>query len=209
MSDIAPSLILASRSPSRLRLLRAAGIEPAVEVSGVAEDDVERGQPVLMVATLARRKAEAVAARHRFGLILGCDSTFEVAGQAHGKPRHGDEAAQRWRRMRAEHGVLHTGHCLIDAGDGTMAQAVASTIVRFGRPSDDEIDAYVATGEPLEVAGGFTLDGLSAPFIDGVEGDPSNVIGLSLPVLRRLLAELGVAVTALWNLGHGLGQAGR
>ncbi|MDQ6840285.1 MAG: Maf family nucleotide pyrophosphatase [Actinomycetota bacterium] len=194
-----PPLVLASRSPSRLRLLRAAGIEPEVEVSGVPEDDVDPAVPQVLVATLARRKARAVARRRVAGLILGCDSALELDGMSHGKPATATQAAERWRRMNGAEAVLHTGHCLIDVATQQTVEAVASTIVRFARISDADIDAYVGSGEPLAVAGAFTLDGLSAPFIEGVDGDPSNVIGLSLPVLRTLLAELGVAITSLWN----------
>lgn len=192
-------LVLASQSPSRLRLLRAAGIEPEVEVSGVLEDGVDPGRPTALVAILARRKAGAVADRRSAGLVLGCDSALELDGVSHGKPAGPAEAADRWRRMGGSEGVLHTGHCLIDAGSGRMAEGVASTVVRFARLDEDDIDAYVRSGEPLGVAGAFTLDGLSAPFIVGVDGDPSNVIGLSLPLLRTLLGDLGVAITSLWN----------
>ncbi|MDQ2726150.1 MAG: Maf family nucleotide pyrophosphatase [Actinomycetota bacterium] len=192
-------LVLASQSPSRLRLLRAAGIEPEVDVSGVPEDGTDPARPKDLVATLARRKATAVAGRRAGGLVLGCDSAFELDGIAHGKPAGTAEAARRWRRMGGSEGVLHTGHCLIDAATGHMAEGVASTVVHFARLDEDDIDAYVRSGEPLAVAGAFTLDGLSAPFIDGVDGDPSNVIGLSLPLLRTLLGQHGVAITSLWN----------
>ena len=193
------SLVLASQSPSRLRLLRAAGIEPEVEVSGVPEDGTDPARPRDLVSILARRKATAVAWRRANGLVLGCDSALELDGMAHGKPAGAAEAAQRWRRMGGSEGVLHTGHCLIDAATGRTAEGVASTVVHFARLDEDDIDAYVRSGEPLTVAGAFTLDGLSAPFIDGVDGDPSNVIGLSLPLLRTLLGQLGVAITSLWN----------
>jgi septum formation protein len=193
------ALVLASQSPSRLRLLRDAGIEPEVEVSGVAEDAVDPTRPKALVATLARRKAGAVAGRRRAGLILGCDSALELDGVAHGKPTGAAEATERWRRMAGSEGVLHTGHCLIDAATGQRVEGVASTVVHFARVDDDDIAAYVRSGEPLAVAGAFTLDGLSAPFIDRVDGDPSNVIGLSLPLLRTLLGQLGVAITSLWN----------
>ena len=199
MSTPPAALVLASQSPSRLRLLRDAGIEPEVEVSGVPEDDVDAGRPRALVATLARRKAAAVAGRRGAGLVLGCDSALELDGVGYGKPADGPEAAARWRRMGGSQGILHTGHCLIDAASGQTAEGVASTVVHFARLGDDEIDAYVGSGEPLAVAGAFTLDGLSAPFIDGVEGDPSNVIGLSLPLLRTLLGQLGVGITSLWN----------
>ncbi|MDQ6784497.1 MAG: Maf family nucleotide pyrophosphatase [Actinomycetota bacterium] len=199
MATPPPVLVLASQSPSRLRLLRAAGIEPEVEVSGVPEDDLDPSRPTVLVATLARRKATAVAGRRSSGLVLGCDSALELDGVGHGKPVGTTEAAERWQRMRGRKGVLHTGHCLIDAATRSRAEGVASTVVRFARVDDDEIDAYVRSGEALAVAGAFTLDGLSAPFIDGVDGDPSNVIGLSLPLLRTLLGRLGVTITSLWN----------
>lgn len=194
----APPLILASASPSRLRLLLAAGIVPVVEVSNQPEEGVDPSAPTAMVATLARRKAEAVAARHTEGLVLGCDSALELDGVAVGKPLDPETAVTRWQHMRGRTGVLHTGHCLIDARRRSSAAGVESTLVRFGRPDDSQIEAYVATGEPLDVAGAFTLDGRSGPFVEGVEGDPSNVIGLSLPLLRRLLAELDTDIVDLW-----------
>jgi septum formation protein len=120
-------------------------------------------------------------------------------GDMLGKPADAGEAVERWQRMRGRTGVLLTGHCVVDVATGRRASEVADTVVRFGTPSDDEIAAYVGTGEPLRVAGAFTIDGLSAVFVDGVDGDPSNVVGLSLPLFRRLLAELGVAVTSLWR----------
>jgi septum formation protein len=132
-------------------------------------------------------------------LVVGCDSVLDIDGVAHGKPADAEEATARWKQMRGRAGVLRTGHCVIDTAAGNRrASAVASTTVRFGEPSDAEIAAYVASGEPVHVAGAFTLDGRSAPFIEGIEGDPGTVIGLSLPLLRGLLAELGVAITDLW-----------
>ena len=193
-------LVLASQSVGRLGLLRAAGIEPEVCVSGVDEGGWDPGRARAMAGGLARRKAEAVAARrHDASLVLGCDSVLELDGTAYGKPVDAADAAGRWRRMRGRAGVLHTGHCLIDTGDDGRAEAVGSTVVRFGPVTDAEIDAYVATGEPLHVAGAFTLDGRSAPFVERVDGDPSNVIGLSLPLLRSLLARLGLTVMDLWS----------
>jgi len=193
------TLILASASPARLRLLRDAGLEPVVMVSGVDEDGVEAADVSDLVAELARRKAAAVAAKVDAGLVLGADSLFDLDGVAAGKPSDPAEAAARLRSLRGTEGVLRTGHCLIDTGTGRRAEAVASTVVRFGHPTDAEIDAYVATGEPLHVAGGVTIDGRSAPFIDGIDGDHTNVIGLSLPLLRSLLAELDVEITSLWR----------
>lgn len=188
-----PTLILASASPARARLLSSAGIAFEVVVSGVEEDES------LGVAALARHKAEAVASKLDEGLVLGCDSMFEFEGALVGKPASADEAAARWRRMRGRSGVLHTGHCLIDAATGGSAEEVDSTIVRFTDVSDEELAAYIATSEPLRVAGGFTLDDRGAPFVESVVGNPGTVIGVSLPVVRRLLGRLGVPITELWR----------
>lgn len=194
-------LVLASASPARLGLLRAAGLDPVVVVSDVDESQATAASPRELVHELAVRKAQAVArtAVPPTALVVGCDSLLELDGAALGKPATAEEAVERWRRMRGRAGVLLTGHCVVDVASGRQVSDVAATLVRFGRPDDAEIAAYVATGEPLRVAGAFTLDGRSAPFVDGVEGDPGNVIGLSLPLLRRLLAELGVAVHQLWR----------
>jgi septum formation protein len=188
--------VLASASPARLRLLRDAGFAPEVIVSGVDEDDVT-GTPVEMVGELAQRKAAAVAAQAPDALVLGCDSLLELDGVALGKPTSADDAAARWQAMRGCRGVLHTGHSLIR--DGRAHGDVCSTTVRFGNPSDAEIKAYVASGEPLHVAGAFTLDGRGSAFLDGIDGDAGNVIGLSVPVLRRLLARHGLEVVDLWS----------
>jgi nucleoside triphosphate pyrophosphatase len=194
-----PKLILASASPGRLRLLRAAGIEPLVEVSGIAETEVPGETVAEHCLRLATLKAEVVAANRSTGLVLGADSVLDLDGAPLGKPATEAEAVARWQSMSGRSGMLLTGHCLIDAGSGRWARAVAETVVRFGRVTDTEIRAYVATGEPLRVAGAFTIDGFGGLFIDGVEGDPANVVGLSLPLLRRLLAELGVEVVDLWS----------
>jgi septum formation protein len=193
-------VVLASASPARLRLLRDAGLDPEVAVSCVDETGVVDDDPYTLVITLAQQKAEAVAQRlDAPALVIGCDSMLEFYGEVLGKPGTPEAATERWKRMRGETGRLLTGHCVIDSPTGRQARDVGETVVHFGQPSDGEIAAYVDSGEPLHVAGAFTLDGKAAPFIDGIEGDASNVIGLSLPVLRRLLAELGVGITELWH----------
>ncbi|WP_221347735.1 nucleoside triphosphate pyrophosphatase [Streptomyces beigongshangae] len=194
-------LVLASQSPARLGLLRQAGLSPEVVVSGVDEDAVTAPTPADLALALAEAKASVVAARPEAGgaLVIGCDSVLELDGVAYGKPADAEEATARWKTMRGRTGVLQTGHCVWDTAAGRHTSAVASTVVRFGEPTDAEIAAYVASGEPLHVAGAFTLDGRSAPFVDGIDGDHGNVIGLSLPLLRRLLAELGVGITDLWT----------
>lgn len=204
-------LYLASTSPARLATLRAIGIEPEAIAPGVDEDAVvaEAGPlaPADMVVLLARRKAEAVAAAHAGrldGLVLGGDSAFEIDGVVYGKPHHPEVARERWRAQRGKSGVLHSGHWVIDARRGGTGRAVggaASAVVRFADDIEDaEIDAYIATGEPLEVAGAFTIERRGAAFITGIEGDPHTVVGLSVPLLRTLVRSLGVAWTDLWNL---------
>jgi septum formation protein len=199
--------VLASASPARLKLLRAAGFDPRVIVSGVDEETLAKAGATTtrgLCLDLARAKARAVVAAPESGLesdalVLGCDSMLDIDGVAYGKPVSAADAVERWRLMRGRTGTLLTGHWLI-AGERELGD-VAATTVRFGAPSDAEIEAYVATGEPLRVAGAFTLDGFGGSFVEGVDGDPANVIGLSLPLLRRLLAEAGVAVTDLWTTG--------
>ncbi|MFF1907899.1 nucleoside triphosphate pyrophosphatase [Kitasatospora sp. NPDC058218] len=193
------TLVLASASPARLGLLRQAGLDPRVVVSGVDEDAITAASPAELALVLAEAKAKAVAAELTGGeLVIGCDSVLELDGQALGKPADAAEALARWQAMRGRSGVLRTGHCVIDTVTGEQSSATASTTVRFGTPDDAEVAAYIASGEPLHVAGAFTLDGRSAPFVEGIDGDPGNVIGLSLPLLRRLLADLGVRITDLW-----------
>ena len=195
-------LVLASASPARLATLRSAGIEPVVIVSGVDEDQVDGLPPAELALQLAELKCAAVAARDDLpddALVLGCDSVLELDGQALGKPADADDATRRWQVMRGRSGVLHTGHCLRETRTGHVAAATASTTVHFAELSDDEIAAYVATGEPLHVAGAFTVDGLGGAFVTGIEGDHHNVVGVSLPLVRELTAELGRTWTDLWS----------
>ncbi len=200
-------LVLASTSPSRLALLRMAGIEPEVVPSEVDEEGLVTAHgpatPAAHVQLLATAKAEAVfrSMSERSGskgtLVLGCDSAFELDGVVYGKPHHAVVATARWKQMRGRTGTLHTGHCLVDPATGDRREAVVSTAVTFADVSDAEIDWYVATGEPLAVAGAFTLEGLAAPFITAIDGDPHAVVGLSLAALRTLALELGAAWTDL------------
>ncbi|MFF3441223.1 Maf family protein [Streptosporangium sp. NPDC002721] len=192
-------IVLASASPARLALLRSAGLDPKVIVSGVDEDAITADSPSELCLALARAKATVVAADLNGGLVIGCDSMLELDGRAYGKPSSPEEVVARWRGMRGREGRLLTGHCVIDAADGREVAEVGATVVRFGNPTDDEIAAYVATGEPLHVAGAFTLDGRGGWFVDGIEGDHGNVLGISLPLLRRLFGTLGVSVPALWQ----------
>ena len=195
------TLVLASASPARLATLRTAGIEPTVVVSGVDESQLDGLPPAELALQLAELKCAAVAERDDVpsdALVLGCDSVLELDGEALGKPHDPAEATRRWQAMRGRSAVLHSGHCLRDAATGRVAAATGSTVVHFADVSDDEIDAYVATGEPLHVAGAFTIDGLGGAFVAGIEGDHHNVVGLSLPLLRELVLELGHAWPSLW-----------
>lgn len=202
-----PTLVLASQSPARLKTLRDAGVEPVVIVSGVDEDQLGALPPQELALGLAELKCRAVATGDSLpegALVLGCDSVLELDApgfehRALGKPHTAAEATRRWRAMRRRSGVLVTGHCVTDTATGRTISATAATRVRFADVSDPEIAAYVATGEPLHVAGAFTIDGLGGAFVDGVEGDHHNVVGLSLPLLRRMLADLGHSWTELWN----------
>ena len=208
-------ILLASQSSGRLATLRAAGVEPLVRVSDVDEhavlrvlaaDSRQEPTPVQQVQALARAKAEEVAAAVTRAereadpslVVVGCDSMLEIYGRVVGKPGTSEIARARWQSMRGRTGVLHSGHALVRVGNGARAGGVSSTTVRFGSPTDAEIDAYVATGEPLGCAGAFTIDGLGGAFIDGIDGDPHGVVGISLPLLRRLLADLDVRWTDLW-----------
>jgi septum formation protein len=192
------TLVLASGSPARLALLRTAGFAPEVVVSGVPEDDVDPSDTAGSVGRLAAAKAAAVARSGGDALVVGCDSMLEFEGRPHGKPASVAEARSWLVAMRGRSGTLWTGHCVIDEATGERAEEVVGTTVRFGVTTDAELDAYLATPDVLAVAGAFTLDGRSAPFVDGIDGDHGTVIGLSLPAFRRLLDRLGVAVTDLW-----------
>jgi septum formation protein len=191
-------IVLASASSARLGVLRAAGLNPEVAVSGVDESSFTAATPAELAGLLAQAKAAAVAAGQADGLVIGCDSLLDLDGQALGKPASAGQAAARWRQMSGRTATLVTGHCVINATTGQRASAVAATRVRFGSPSEQEIAAYVASGEPLAVAGAFTLDGRGGWFVDGIDGDHGTVLGVSLPLLRRLLAELGVSIPSLW-----------
>ena len=203
-----PRLYLASTSPARLATLRSAGIEPIVVPSFVDEDAAVAASgpltPVEMVQLLARRKASAIVSREVDGLILGGDSAFELDGVVYGKPHLPEIARERWMLQRGRTGHLHSGHWLIDHRGGTNngeVGAVSTASVTFAADiTDDEIDAYIATGEPLEVAGAFTIDSLGAPFITAVDGDPHAVVGLSLSTLRSLMLQFGVEWPSLWSL---------
>jgi septum formation protein len=192
-------LVLASASPARLRLLRDAGLDPVVVVSGFDEDSLHLDDPRELVEQLAVRKAEVVAEQQSDALVLGCDSMLLFEGEVLGKAATTAEVVARWRRLRGKEGVLLTGHCVIDTATGAQVSAVGETTVRFGTPDDDEIASYAATDEAVSVAGPFTIDGRAASFVDGIDGDAGNVIGISLPLLRELLAKLGVRVTDLWS----------
>ena len=212
-------ILLASKSSGRLSTLRAAGIEPLVTVSDVDEPAVLRElacaheaagtpgpSPVEQVQELARAKAVDVADRLTAAeraadpglIVVGCDSMLEIDGAVVGKPGSAQAVRERWMAMRGREGILHSGHFLVRARDGQTAQGVSSTIVHFGEPTPAEIDAYVTSGEPQWCAGAFTIDGLGGAFIDGIDGDPHGVVGISLPLLRTLLAGLGVTWTDLW-----------
>lgn len=199
-------LILASQSPARLATLRSAGLEPEQIVSGVDEDSFNAASPAELALQLAIAKAQTVAANvGADAIVIGCDSVLDFGGAALGKPADSDEARTRWREMRGKDGVLVTGHCVVDTRGGAdpddwkVSLDVNPTMVRFTEVSDEEIEAYVASGEPMNVAGAFTLDGLGGWFVESIVGDPSNVVGISLPLIRRLLAEVGVTVPELWK----------
>ncbi|RNL78604.1 Maf family protein [Nocardioides marmorisolisilvae] len=192
-------LILASASPARLATLRAAGLDPEVIVSGVDEDEVELDTPAEYALKLAQLKAVAVAADQPRALVIGCDSVLEFEGEIFGKPEDAADATARWKRMRGGTGVLHTGHCVIDTHREVWLGRSAATQVRFAMIDDEEIAAYVATGEPLKVAGAFTLDGRGSAYVSGITGDPHNVVGISVPLLRLMFDELGFVWHEFWS----------
>ena len=204
MTDAGYRIVLASASPGRLATLRRAGIDPEVIVSGVDEDPITAASPKALVETLAQLKCRDVADRLDIEgdtLVIGGDSMLELDGDLHGKPGSAEAATAAWQSIRGRDGILHSGLCLQRLAPNRPARqatGIASTTIHFGDPSDSEIAAYVATGEPRQVAGAFTIDGLGGPFIRGVDGDPHAVVGLSLPLMRDLLIELDVPWPTLW-----------
>ena len=203
-------LILASASAGRLGVLRGAGIDPVVRVSGVDEDalaaTLAAATPTQVVTALAGAKADTVAAKiageHPDAVIVGCDSMLHIGGELVGKPGCAEAATRRWQTMAGRTGELLTGHAVVRVEGGhriAQASGAQATVIRFGTPSPQEIEAYVNSAEPLHVAGGFTLDGRGGWFVDGIDGDPSSVIGISLPLTRRLLGEVGISVVSLWS----------
>lgn len=204
--------MLASASSGRLKVLRQAGVDPLVVVSGVDEDAVAAAlgpdaPPGDVVCALARAKADQVAGELDGDIaancvVVGCDSMLYLEDRLWGKPGSADAAVSQWRLMGGRSGELHTGHCLLRLRDGAITHREVEslcTTVHFATPSDADLRAYVAHGEPWHVAGGFTLDGLGGWFVDRIDGDPSNVIGVSLPLLRSLLGRVGLSVSALWE----------
>lgn len=209
-------LLLASASPTRLTVLRTAGLDPLVTVSGVDEDavlaELINDAPEVRIRALAEAKADAVVQRLLNGelpdipvddvVVIGCDSMLLIDNELQGKPADAEQAKQRWHQMAGRDGVLLTGHAVRRVSAGALlatASATRSTVVRMGQPTDTELDAYIGTGEPLGVAGALTIDGFGGWFVDGVDGDHTNVLGISLPLTRELLARVGVSVIDLWR----------
>jgi septum formation protein len=203
------TLVLASASPARAQVLRAAGIEPIIKVSNVDEDALLKHMQGTsfpdQVLALAQAKCESIAPAFADApdtCVLGCDSMFELDGQLYGKPHDAQQAGIRLRQMSGRTGTLHTGHWLVDPARGLAVGGVASTDVTIAELSSQEIEAYIATGEPLKVAGSFTLDGFGGAFVDSIDGDPSNVVGVSLPLVRALVTELGYSWSDLWQINN-------
>lgn len=189
-----PRIVLASASVSRRRLLESAGLKPTIMVSHVNEetDFFNAMKPADMVIALAITKAHTIREQIDFpAIIIGCDSTFEFDSQSLGKPATPEIAIERASRVRGNSGLLHTGHCIIDTTKDKEISSIVTTKVTFDNMTDTEIADYVATGEPLQVAGGFTLDGFSSPFIPSIEGDYTNVVGISMPFVRKAFEQLG------------------
>ncbi len=197
-----PPFVLASASPARRKLLQTVGIEPIVCPSDFDESQVQLADEVELVQTLAAYKAAAVASKFTDALILGCDSVLAVGGEIYGKPKSSQEAIARWQKMRGQEGILYTGHVLIDQRQKKEVNRCGITKVNFANISHGEILAYVADGEPLRCAGGFALEGKGGLFVEQIEGSSSNVIGLSLPLLRLLLADLGYQIVDFWDKIH-------
>lgn len=194
-----PQFVLASASPARKKLLETVGIKPVVCASDFDESQITITEPQELVNTLARCKAETVVSRFPSSLIMGCDSVLAFDGDIYGKPQNADDAIARWRFMQGNFGDLYTGHVLIDNNQNRTVIKCQITRVYFGKMSDRAIQAYVNTGEPLKCAGAFALEGFGSLFVEKIEGCHSNVIGLSLPLLRQMLAELGYEVTDFWE----------
>ncbi|TWP48297.1 septum formation inhibitor Maf [Lentzea tibetensis] len=199
-------VVLASQSPARLNVLRSAGVDPEVRVSGVDEEELQASldnpTPAEIVVALSNAKAEVVATSvEGDAVVIGCDSMLEFDGEVVGKPATVEVARDRWQRMAGKTGVLITGHTVLRVSAGEITARASSaepTTVRFGTPTDRELEAYLASGEPMHVAGAFTIDGRGGWFVDGLDGDHSSVIGISLPLTRRLLASVGVSIADLW-----------
>ncbi|MEA5533545.1 nucleoside triphosphate pyrophosphatase [Crocosphaera sp. XPORK-15E] len=196
-----PSFVLASASPARLKLLQTVGINPIVCHSNFDESQIQENNPQELVQTLANCKAKVVAQKYPDSLILGCDSLLVVDGEVYGKPNSPDEAIARWQKMRGSHGILYTGHAIIDRKQQKNLIDCGITKVHFANINDRTIEAYVNTGEPLKCAGCFALEGKGGLFVEKIEGCHSNIIGLSLPLLRKMLQELGYNVQDVWESG--------
>ncbi|TAF07831.1 MAG: septum formation inhibitor Maf [Nostocales cyanobacterium] len=194
-----PQFILASASPARRRLLQTVGIEPIICPSDFDESQIQLTEPGELVKTLAQCKAETVVSQFPSALVMGCDSVLAIDGEIYGKPENAAVAIARWKLMQGNFGDLYTGHVLIDTAQNRTIVNCQVTRVYFGKISDRAIQAYVATGEPLKCAGAFALEGFGSLFVEKIEGCHSNVIGLSLPLLRQMLAELGYDVVDFWK----------